>query len=109
MDKPLVVSAGQQAISCFEIASDVDQEWEFTALAQPGNYQVTGVVASVFWVDDDPERSLVSVQVGPCEFSFLSNEIGSELELEYGMWVSFVVEGLTWWWFDASFGEENPF
>jgi hypothetical protein len=60
----------------------------------PGAFFVTGQIASFVWLDDEGTSSVVEVQLGGWIFSFAASE--AELEYEYGQWVNFQVEDLTW-------------
>ncbi len=96
--KELEVWVSQEAIVDFQVLPPGQHAVQLSPLALPGDYQATGMVTSILWFDDeDWEHAVIDVMVGPCKFSFLAQEIGAEMDLEYGQWVSFGVKRLTFW------------
>ncbi len=94
----LEVWVSQVTIADFQVLPQGEAKAQLTPLAMPGDYRATGMVTSILWLDEeDWEQAVIDVMVGPCKFSLRAQEIGEEVDLEYGQWVSFVVKRLTFW------------
>ena len=93
----LEVWASQEAVRNFQVLPPGEYAAQLTPEAFPGDYQATGVVGSILWLEEDWEHAVIDVLVGPCKFSIRAEEIGQEVDLGYGQWVSFRVKRLTFW------------
>ena len=60
---------------------------------EPGNFLAAGQVASIVWLDDEGENSVVEALVGDSRFSLFYDQAGGA-ELDYGQWVSFSIHKL---------------
>ncbi len=83
--------SGLKAIQIME-----DEQFKLSPLPTPGDFTATGKIASVVWLEDAGEYSVIEVLLGDSIFP-VSPEMIGDLEVEYGQPVSFRIHQLLLW------------
>ncbi len=91
-----VALGGEELYALKAIQIIESEQFKLSPLPTPGDFTASGKIASVVWLEDAGEYSVIEVLLGDSIF-LVSPEMIGDLELEYGQPVSFRIHHLLLW------------